>query len=260
MVSEIKPILTLGSCLSANIAIQMQEINCLFARISSVQHNRIDQFLSVHLHNEFPKLQKSDLNFELLPAYRGVNVIDNQIKGFGFGRSLPNKKDQLPLIDPVVAIDSSKIKICIFDDYSEIFFKIYKHNTKQTPFFINEKYLDRKAENFTFQNELLSSEKAFESYRETCSWISKRNRNICFIFVPFPVNLKKSSFVDKRASEFDKTYEELSKKIPNCFIFPREEITEADLSKPADVYHFNDKRYFNYAQDIINKLDFQISY
>lgn len=255
MFKTISPIMTIGSCLSANVAIQLSMINPYMCRISSVQHNRIDQFTTVYIEKKFSPLSMQDINFKLLPQYSHVNLLDNQIKKVGLGKALPNVLDKLPLIDPIEAMNSGKIKLCLVDDYAEIFFKIFYHREKNTPFFLNKHYIDGHTDDFIFQNELLNPELALESYTKFCQTLIEKNHGIIIVFIPFPVNLKKSESVNKRAIEFEKIYSQLAKNIPNCYVLNRKRISLSDLKKQTDIYHFHDKKYFSYAEEVLYLLN-----
>lgn len=251
---NIKLICSFGSCLSANIAYQVKNIIPYWYRVSSVQHNRIDQFNQIYIKKIYPELTLKDIDLKLDHKYHYVNTIDNQIRGVGLGRSLPKTDDKIPLNDIIHCIESGKIDIFIFDNFAELLFKIYKHNTLGTPMFINEGYLVEKTKLFEFINNFISIEDFKGSYENTISFITQKNPNCKIVLIPFPIiNKGNPTLLERSKRQFEVMYE-LSKKYNNVYISDEVSIDEIDLSKSDDPYHFTDACYLKYAKNLIKTI------
>jgi len=249
-----KLVCSFGSCLSANVAHNLANIYSEWYRISSVQHNRVDQFNEIYLTNKYPQLVKSDLKFELSDAFSYVNTIDNQLNGVGLGKSLPRKEDRLPLINFFDAVNFGKIELFIFDNFAELLFKIYKHKTLGTPMFINEKYLTSKADEFEFVNNFITSECLIESYDSVFTHLTLKNPKAKIAFIPFPINLKNDINLTKRSQDYYSLISNLKRKHKNLYVLPNIEIKISDLVNENDIYHFNDKCYFNYSRSVLKTI------
>ncbi|MGL4844496.1 MAG: hypothetical protein ACRC2Y_07750 [Aeromonas veronii] len=247
-------ICSIGSCLSANVAYQMHKLIPNWYRVSSVQHNRIDQLNSIYIERKYKPLGLSDIGFELSAEYKHVNTVDNQIKGVGLGRSLPKKDDPLPLIDVLDCIDFGKIDIFIFDNFAELLFKLYRHRKLNTPMFINEHYLTGKAELFVFENKFMSPIDVYESYSCVFKYISSKNPACKIVFIPFPIKLKSDEHLNVRYQEQLTVLNELKGFFNNLYIIPERDIQQSDLLRQGDIYHFNDSCYLNYARDLIREI------
>jgi len=170
-----KIVCSFGSCLSANVATNLSKIYSEWYRLSSVQHNRINQFCDIYINKKYPELKKTDLKFELSKQYSYVNTIDNQLNDVGLGKALPKKEDKLPLINFFDAINFGKIDLFIFDNFAELLFKIYKHREFGTPMFINENYLTNKAVEFQFVNKFIDDDKLYNSYYNVFDFLTRKN-------------------------------------------------------------------------------------
>ncbi|WP_058961882.1 hypothetical protein [Type-E symbiont of Plautia stali] len=249
-----KLVSSFGSCLSANIAYNLTNIYSEWCRISSVQHNRIDQFNEIYLTKKHPQLSISDLKFELSDTFSYVNTIDNQLNGVGLGKALPRKEDKLPLINFFDAVNFGKIDLFIFDNFAELLFKVYKHKLLGTPMFINEKYLTSKASEFEFINSFISGECLVDSYDSVFTYLTLKNPKTKIAFIPFPINLKNDINLTKRSHSYHSLISSLKSKHKNLYILPNIEIKESDLANEKDIYHFNDKCYFNYSRSVLKTI------
>ena len=249
-----KLICSIGSCLSANVAYQMHKLIPNWYRISSVQHNRIDQLNSIYIEQKYKPLGLSDIGFELSAEYKHVNTVDNQIKGVGLGRALPKKDDPLPLIDILDCIDFGKIDLFIFDNFAELLFKLYRHKQLNTPMFINEHYLTGKAELFEFENSFMNTSDIYDNYASTFKYISNKNPACKIVFIPFPVKLKCDDKLNKRFQEQLTALSELKPQFNNLHILPERNIQLSELLRNGDIYHFNDSCYLNYAKDVFKEI------
>lgn len=223
-------------------------------RISSVQHNRIDQFNQIYIKKIYPHLTREGIELELSAEYKYVNVIDNQIKGGGLGRSLPKKDDPLPLVDIFDCIESGKINLFIFDNFAELLFKLFRHKELKTPMFINERYLTKKAILFDFENSFMNKKDVHENYLGVFKYITSKNPTCKITFIPFPVKLKGNDALCARGKEHIAILNELKKTFNNLHVIPEKEITPSDLLRDGDIYHFNDSCYFEYARDIFKDI------
>ncbi|MFS7194301.1 hypothetical protein AB6866_10800 [Rahnella inusitata] len=246
-----KLICSFGSCLSASVAEQLSKIFDDWLRISSVQHNRIDQFDQIYIKKIHPALSQKDIDLTLLNEFNYVNTIDNQLLDIGLGRALPKKDDKIPLNNIINCIESGKVNVFIFDNFAELLFKLYEHIELKTPMFINEKYLTKKADRFKFNNSFISTECYIESYSSVFEYISIRNPDAKIIFLPFPTSLKNDKLLKVRNDLYLSAMDELSMKFNNLYIHPEMEISEKDLLRESDIYHFTNNCYYKIAKEII---------
>jgi hypothetical protein len=242
-------IVTFGSCLAANVANELEGFNRNFYRISSVQHNRIDQFIETYIQKNCPPLKESDMNLKVKTQYSNVNVFRNQFEDVELGKSLPFKRDPNSFKHPIDAIKEGKLYLLIIDNYPDMFFKVYKHKEKGTKFFINKAYLVEEPSTMEFINEFLDPYKAVQMYINLIQYCKRFNPNLFTIFIHFPINLKNNSVLTKRENEFIDGINKIKKEENQFFIIPPRNITVNDLSNPTDPYHFRDEVYKEYAKE-----------
>ncbi len=82
-----KIVCSFGSCLSANVATNLSKIYSEWYRISSVQHNRIDNFCDFYIDKKYTELKKTEMMFQLSTQYSYVHTIDNQSNVLGLGKA-----------------------------------------------------------------------------------------------------------------------------------------------------------------------------
>ncbi|CNC74030.1 SGNH/GDSL hydrolase family protein [Yersinia intermedia] len=246
-----KLICSFGSCLSASVAEQLSKMFDNWLRISSVQHNRIDQFDQIYIKEIYPRLTKNNIGLTLLDEFNYVNTIDNQLADIGLGRALPKKEDKVPLNNILSCIESGKVDIFIFDNFAELFFKLYEHIELKTPMFINEKYLTEKADKFTFNNSFISVESYVLSYSSVFEYITSKNPGCKIIFLPFPISLKNDKNLKSRSDLYLEAINGLTSTFENIYIHSEIEISTLDLLRENDIYHFNDRAYNFLAKNII---------
>jgi hypothetical protein len=248
-----KKIITFGSCLSATVANQLEEMGNYY-RVSSVQHNRIDQFIENYIYKTTSPLQEEDLMLKVKEQFGYVNVFRNQFENSELGKALPFKREQSSLKHPIKARDEGNIDLLFIDNYPDMFFKVYKHNTKGSKFFINKGYLVEEPQNMEFINYLLDPEEAFTYYDDLINYYESKSQNLVTVFIHFPVNLKLNNALNNREQSFIKIVDKLKEKHKSMVVIPPWEIKVENLSNPNDPYHFNDETYKKYALEIKSLL------
>ncbi|PLS01500.1 hypothetical protein [Neobacillus cucumis] len=244
-----KNIITFGSCLSATVANQL-EVMGDFYRVSSVQHNRIDQFMENYVYKTSSPLKEEDMGLKVKENFQYVNVFRNQFDHLELGKALPFKREQNSLMHPINAINDGNIKLLLIDNYPDMFFKVYKHKTIGSKFFINKGYLEEEPSSMEFVNKLLDPKEASELYNDLISYCESKNDNLITVFMHFPVNLKMNDAINKREKDFIASIEGLKEKHDQFFVISPKEITIEDLSNPKDPYHYKDETYKKYALEI----------
>lgn len=240
-------IVTVGSCLAANVAHEIENLKNNFLRISSVQHNRIDQFVEIYINQIYVPLKETDLNLKVKDQYSNVNVFRNQFEDIELGKALPFNKDINSLQHPIKAIEERNISLLLIDNYPDMFFKVYKHKEKGSKFFINKAYLEEEPSEMEFINSFLDPGTAIEMYDQLITYCKSFNENLITVFIHFPINLKNSTLLAQREQGFVKGVEWLKRKHNHIFEISPREITIDDLSNPKDPYHFKKNVYIEYA-------------
>ncbi|MGL4600195.1 MAG: hypothetical protein ACRCVE_01555 [Plesiomonas sp.] len=246
-----KLICTIGSCLSANVGYQLKNTMSDWHRVSSVQHNRIDQFSSIYIERKTPEISLKDIDFELSEKYSYVNVIDNQIRWVGLGLSLPKEDEKIPLMDIMNCINSGKVDVFIFDNFAELFFKVYRHIETSSLMFINEGYLTKKTKKFNFINAFISEDEFKESYNAVFNYITKKNPQAKIVFIPFPTTQITNNILAERSRRQIDCIRQISSTRKNIIMLEEKLITDYDLKKTDDKYHFTDLCYKTYSKELI---------
>lgn len=251
---DTKKVITFGSCLSAETANILEETSSYY-RLSSVQHNRIDQFMENYVYKTRVPLKAEDLHLKIKEQFSNVNVFRNQFEEVELGKALPFKRKTEDFMHPIRAIKEG-IDVLIIDNYPDIFFKVYKHIEKNSKFFVNKAYLEEEPETMQFINELLDPLAAAILYKDLIEFCKKYNENLITIFINFPTNLKQNKGLDNRSQKFIEEVENINGGKRNFSIIPPWIIKEEELSNPKDPYHFTKGKYSEYAKicdEIIRK-------
>ncbi|WP_079478050.1 hypothetical protein [Halobacillus salinus] len=243
---ERKNILTVGSCLSATVADKLEQTGRYY-RKSSVQHNRIDQFMETYVYEQTPPLKEEDVNLSIKSEHARVNVFRNQFEDQELGKALPFKRDTDSFSHPISTINNGDLDLLILDNYADMFFKVYRHKEKLSKFFVNKGYLNEEPVTLEFINELLDPSKAVSMYEDLIHFCKKKNKELATIFINFPVNLKNKEILNERENSFRIELENIREKHDNFFIIEPWEIEEMDLSNPKDPYHFTAEKYKEYS-------------
>ena len=235
--------MTFGSCLSIGVAKSLKKIGG-WKRVSSVQHNRIDQFVGAYIQKVKRPVERGTLDIVIKDKYKFTNVLQNQILGWELGKALPEKGDNL--LTPMDAIKDG-VDLVVFDNFPEIYFKTYSDEIGKEQLFLNQEYFMEIPKRYRIDENLLDEVRIIDYYLELIKFIRIYNPKCYFVFINFPVNLNPKKSVRDRAKLIEVFLERLLEDVDGMYIIPAQGTYRTDLSKANDIHHFTDRRYMDYA-------------
>jgi hypothetical protein len=250
-------ILTLGSCLSIEVAEALNLLNPKYIRKSSVQHVRIDVFVDTYIEKILNPVYRNDIRFKFKKEFSDVNVLDNQLYDACLGKSLPRIGERRSLQNPIDFINTSEIHIVIIDNFPDLMFKVFIDDVNKQKIFINKGYVDNldSLEYLEFENDFLSFDKAKKAYHTFVKFIQSIFPDIKVFFIPFPVNLKENEALQQRAKKFLSIMQDVTEKFDNTRLVPLKDLMLEDLANTNDIYHFSKKTYGVYGEEIYGELE-----
>lgn len=246
--------MTVGSCLSIEVCKQLCLIDNSFTRISSVQHNRIDQLVLTYLEKQYNPIFSGDHSFSVKPEYTFTNVLENQFFDLSFGKSLAAENEVLMNFSESL---NRKADLLIIDNFPDLYFKIYRNQEKNQLMFINKFYLNNVPKGFEFINDFISVETAIEFYKKLFYSYLRNHPNGLIVFLPFPANLSPKYFFQDRSKDFAKQINKAFSNYKQIYCLDTGDVSSDDLSRKEDIHHFTQKKYMGYAQDVLKIVALQ---
>jgi len=237
-------IMTVGSCLSVGVANSLKEMGS-YTRVSSVQHNRIDQFVDTLILKTLTQTTLKNNELILKSEYEHTNVIQNQVEDWGLGKSLPEKGDTL--LHPSKVILEGQVDLLIIDTFPDLYFKTYYAEDKKSRLFLNEVYFENIPDNYVFDTQLMPIQEIIKNYDLLMNFVTSNNPNVKCIIINFPVNLNPKEVLRGRAMELSNSTLSLINKHENLFCIPLQGIYKSDLKNRNDIHHFTGKKYSEFA-------------
>jgi len=235
-------ILNYGSCFAGSVAHCLSEIfRTRYDRISSVQHNRIDNFVKAYVEQSESPVLLADIDFKLKPSAQ--LVVDNQLSDVLLGKSLPYGLSRDKLLHPVGAV-AEGVDLLLIDNFAELLFRSFKHvESNKRLYFHPDHIIGKMSEGFTLPSDRLSAETSITYYSDLLAWCRRSNPNALAIFLNFPIDMRSKSGLHDRILAFRTASQTLTREsgfgvVDLCWP------VETDFKDP---YHFTWKRYQQYA-------------
>ncbi len=246
-------IFTFGSCFAASVADQLCRIfPANYERVSTVQHNRIDQFVGAYIHETSEPVFSMDIIVSPIPKV--ASVFANQYDDVGLGRSLPYGLQPDILTHPITTIKGGCVDLVLIDPFADILFRLNRIlGTKKYMYFHPSQFNSIETD-YEPISTFLSPKGAAIGYVDLLNHIRKYSPDAKAVFMNFPMNLRGKQDLTERTYAFEDAVHSIER-AHNLLSVDLFDIRICDSNPIGDPYHFTSRRYRQYAYMIHGMLE-----
>lgn len=230
-------IMTFGSCFAAFVANCLARLSSDFQRCSSVQHTRIDQFLTGK------PVNSRDTRF--VPKNQFASVLGNQFHDGELGKSLPYGLPPSALTHPQIAIDAG-IDVLLIDNFADMLFRTLRNPKTGQMLYAHRDHMIEMDGDFSQAMPLIDPHHAVAGYASLHHAVQARQPSAVSVFLNFPMNLKEKPLISERSEAFEVASMALWN-VPGFGVVDLAPLCRRDLNVPTDTNHFSKRRYLQYA-------------